>query len=218
MLYNNRGTRRGRGRIYQSGNTVLMSSSQFLVLAIHGISFDNQHQQSAPTVSWCDSVWFSNTTPKYAFTAWLTMLNRLTTGDRMLLWNINIDAGYVLCNQHLETREHLFFDCSYSQEVWKGLCTQLLRSRFTYHWQEILGLLADRSQPMLQLFLLRYCFQVAIHSIWRERNNRRPGSQPVILELLIKMIDRQIRNQCLILIAKRTRRYDGVLQLWFSTR
>ena len=65
-------------------------------------------RQSAPTVSWCDSVWFSNSTPKYAFMAWLTMLNRLTTGDRMLLWNINIDAGCVLCNQHLETREHLF--------------------------------------------------------------------------------------------------------------
>lgn len=172
----------------------------------------------APTVSWHASIWFPYATPKYAFMAWLAMHNRLTTGDRMLLWNVGIDASCVLCQQHLETRDHLFFSCRYSREVWSGLAQGLLLSRFTDQWQGIMVILADKNLSTLNLYLVRYSFQVALHSIWRERNNRRHGSQPVLAGHLITIIDRQIRNQCLIMDSKRIRSYEGALQLWFSTR
>lgn len=107
-----------------------------------------------------------------------------------------------------------FFECSYSQEVWTNLLRQLLLSRFTYKWQDIMVLLADRSQTTLKLFLLRYSFQVTLYSIWRERNNRRHGSQPILASQLIKLIDRQIHNKCLLMISKRIRHHEGVLQIW----
>ena len=65
-------------------------------------------RSSSQTVNWHESIWFSYATPKYAFKAWLAMHNRLTTGDRMLVWNANIDASCTLCCQHIETRHHLF--------------------------------------------------------------------------------------------------------------
>ncbi|RID58659.1 hypothetical protein BRARA_F01942 [Brassica rapa] len=71
---------------------------------------------------------------------------------------------------------------------------------------------------MLKLYLICYNFQVALHSIWRERNNCRHGSQPVLAGQLTLIIDRQIRNQCLIMDSKRIRHYEGALQLWFSTK
>lgn len=175
-------------------------------------------RSSAPTGSWYESTWFQHSTPKYAFITWLATHNRLTTGNRMLLWNTNIDAGCVLCNQHLEIRNHLFFECTYSYEIWKGLLGKLLLSCFTHHWQDILVLLADHSYTTKNLFLLRYSFQVAIHSIWRERNNRRHGSQPIPADRLVQIMDRQIRNQCLPMISKKLRRYEEVLQVWLSGR
>lgn len=90
----------------------------------------------APIVSWHSSIWFPHTTPKYAFMAWLAVHNRLTTGDRMLLWNVGIEASCILCKQHLETSDHLFFSCSYSQEVWSGLVQRLLSSLFSDQWRK----------------------------------------------------------------------------------
>ena len=141
-------------------------------------------------VSWHSSIWFPYATPKYVFMAWLAMHNRLTTGNRMLLWNAGIDASCVLCQQHLETRDHLFFSCSYSEEVWSGLAHGLLPSLFSDQWQWIMVILADKNLAMLKLYLIRCSFQVALHSIWRERNNRRHGSQPVLAGQLTSIIDR----------------------------
>ena len=149
---------------------------------------------------------------------WLAMHNRLTTGDIMISWNAGIDTSCILCQQHLETRDHLLFECSYSQEVWSALVQGLLLSRFTNKWQEIRVILADNTLPKLTMYLLRYSFQVTLHSLWRERNGHRHGSQPLLASQLIKMIDRQIRNQCLILIFKRIRRHEGVLHFWLFTR
>ncbi|XP_013624635.1 PREDICTED: uncharacterized protein LOC106330761 [Brassica oleracea var. oleracea] len=75
-------------------------------------------RSSAPTVNWHSNIWFTHSTPKYAFMVWLAMHNKLSTGDRMLLWNVGIDVICVLCQQQLETRDHLFFGCAYSQNFW----------------------------------------------------------------------------------------------------
>ncbi|XP_048604689.1 uncharacterized protein LOC125582176 [Brassica napus] len=71
--------------------------------------------------SWYSAVWFKHATPKYAFITWMVMLGRLSTGDRMKNWNANVDASCVLCNNPLETAEHLFFQCSYSKQIWEVL-------------------------------------------------------------------------------------------------
>lgn len=78
-------------------------------------------QTAKPQVNWHTSVWFSFSTPKYSFMVWLAIHNRLSTGDRMLLWGNIINPGCILCQHQLETREDLFFDCRYSNEIWFNL-------------------------------------------------------------------------------------------------
>ncbi|XP_013632736.1 PREDICTED: uncharacterized protein LOC106338262 [Brassica oleracea var. oleracea] len=149
-------------------------------------------RDSKPEVSWYSTVWFPSSTPKYSFMVWIAMHNRLSTGDKMLLWNSGINLGCVLCQHQLETREHLFFECSYSLEIWQNLTRNILPSRFSSRWQDINELLSDNTQPMLQLYLLRYSFQVILYTVWRERNNRRHGDSPTLASVMIKTIDRQI--------------------------
>lgn len=72
-------------------------------------------------VEWSKGIWFSYATPKYAFLTWIAVLNRLATGERMMRWGGNANVACSLCDDPLETRSHLYFECVYSAEVWEKL-------------------------------------------------------------------------------------------------
>lgn len=67
-----------------------------------------------PQNRWACGIWFSNATPKYAYMSWLAMLDRLSTTDRVVKWSKGVDDTCVLCKNAMESRNHLFFECSYS--------------------------------------------------------------------------------------------------------
>ncbi|CAA7053052.1 unnamed protein product [Microthlaspi erraticum] len=137
-----------------------------------------QLKEAGPATEWHKGVWFTHQTPNFSFCAWLSMHNRLSTGDRMQTWNVGVNPSCVLCQHPLETRCHLFFECSYSATVWKALMQGLLKRQHSTNWQHIVSLISDTNQPRLLLFLTRYGFQATIHSLWKERNSRRHGEQP----------------------------------------
>ena len=91
----------------------------------HGNSFEKK----IPGSRW-KSIWFRHKITKYAFLPWLVTQNRLATGDRMLAWNIGANLSCVLCQNVMESRDHLFFECSYSGEVWPKLMWGLPHSSF----------------------------------------------------------------------------------------
>ncbi|KAL9859096.1 putative reverse transcriptase zinc-binding domain-containing protein [Arabidopsis thaliana] len=70
-------------------------------------------------VDWHKAVWFKNHIPKHAFICWVSAWNRLHTRDRLRRWSLNIPSSCVLCNSCDETRDHLFFDCHFSSQVWR---------------------------------------------------------------------------------------------------
>ncbi|CAA7041575.1 unnamed protein product [Microthlaspi erraticum] len=83
-----------------------------------------QLRQEGSVLDWYKGVWFSHSTPKYSFCAWLA-INRLATGDRMLSGNSNVHSSCVLCQQSLETRNHLFFNVAAAQT--RGICSGLVQ-------------------------------------------------------------------------------------------
>nr|ABW81026.1 reverse transcriptase [Arabidopsis lyrata subsp. lyrata] len=140
--------------------------------------------------NWYQDIWFSNASPKYAFFTWLVAKNRIATGDRMIKWNQNVDASCVFCKDSRETKDHMFFNCPYSRTVWKELVSGLLLNNFTEKWLEIMTMLAKKDLDKTKGFIVRYVFQNTIHSIWRERNDRRHGEQPSPTEKIVKLIDK----------------------------
>ena len=107
---------------------------------------------------------------------WLAVRDKLSTGERMLKWNPQGDAICVLCQGQVETRNHLFFECVYSETVWKGLMRKFIGSRYTSNWNQLLEILINTNQDNTTLFLIRYTFQAVLYSIWRERKCRRHGA------------------------------------------
>ncbi|XP_023638041.1 uncharacterized protein LOC111830437 [Capsella rubella] len=155
-----------------------------------------QIRNNGVTLQWAKGIWFSYSTPKFSFISWLATLNRLTTGDRMGAWNSGISTGCAFCNDPWETRDHLFFSCPYSSQVWHDLTSRLLQAQYTPLFWDVVSLISGTQLPPTVRYIIRYVFQSTIHSLWRERNNRRHGERPQPTDQLILLIDRHIRNRC----------------------
>ncbi|CAL9234465.1 unnamed protein product, partial [Arabidopsis halleri] len=108
-------------------------------------------------------VWFAHATPKYSFCVWLAAHNRLSTGARMVTWNRGASGTCALCQNHLETREHLFFSCPYGSRVWAALAKGLLKARFTTDWSLLLEYISDQHLDRVEGFLIKYVFQAAVY-------------------------------------------------------
>lgn len=163
-------------------------------------------------------MWFTHATPKQSFHIWTAIQDRLSTCDRIKKWNPSIDTTCILCRQHPETRNHLFFSCPYSSQVWGTLMKGLLLANYSETWEDLVSLLLDHSQGRVKLFLFRYTFQTAAHSIWRERNRRRHGEKHLPSSILIKTVDKTIRNRLSTIRRQGDSKYDEGLTIWFGTR
>lgn len=74
-------------------------------------------RSSVVCCSWTTTIWFSQATPKYAFVGWLATRDRLSTMDRISKWSHGFDETCVLCKNAMDSRSHLFFECSYSSQI-----------------------------------------------------------------------------------------------------
>lgn len=79
-------------------------------------------------------------------------------------------------------------------------------------------LLMETNPDLLPTYLTRYTFQATVHSLWKERNERRHRDIPIPAVALAKMVDRQIRNKCLSLCQQGTFKLAVGLFLWFARR
>ena len=175
-------------------------------------------RQSRAECSWSRGVWFPQSTLKYSFLVWVAIRNRLQTHDRMKMWNTSIDTKCILCEEEEETCQHLFFECKYSEKVWRKLVGGIMKDDFTHDWNEIIGIISTHGRETTEGFLLRYAFQALVHSIWRERNARRHGEQPRDVEIIYKLVDKTIRLKLLAVKNKGKRYLDEGLCAWFGAQ
>ncbi|XP_009123947.1 uncharacterized protein LOC103848875 [Brassica rapa] len=168
---------------------------------------------------WTRGVWFSRATPKYAFMAWLANLNRLSTMDRIAQWNPGVDETCVLCKSACVSRDHLFFECSYSGQIWESLANGIMGNLFSNSWSVIMNRIATGGNlGKMKLFCLRYAFQTALYTIWRERNKVKHDEKLIPVNVLKKLVDKNVRNKLSLLRSKCVKGMEGSLQVWFGTR
>ncbi|CAA7029742.1 unnamed protein product [Microthlaspi erraticum] len=74
----------------------------------------NQIRSSKPEVSWASLLWHKTGLARHQTTTWLFLLNRNPTLDRLSAWGYDMEGTCLLCGVDLETRDHLFFECSFS--------------------------------------------------------------------------------------------------------
>lgn len=166
---------------------------------------------------WGSRVWFSKATPKFAFITWLAFKDRLSTLDRVSRWSQGIDTTCVLCKNAPETRSHIFFECAVSSHIWEQLTKGIMRNSYSNSCETVMRLISA-SMEKKKRFCINYALQVAMYFLWRERNKRRHGEPPMPLSVMLKLIDKTIRNKLSLVQGKRVKGLEEVLQFWFSTR
>lgn len=175
-------------------------------------------RQPHPQVNWFGTVWFKFATPKYTFLMWLATQNRLTTGDRLRKWGVGQQTGCNFCDSVDETRDHLFFECRYSSAIWTNLAGPIMGTGFSKRWNQINGYISNSILPKTMLFLLKYVLHSTVYHIWKERNCRRHGSQPIPTTIQIKLIDKNVRNRISSIRSTGNKDYEDGLIKWFGTR
>ena len=150
--------------------------------------------------------------------AWLAASNRLSTMDRIIQWDPGADVTCVLCKREPESRNHLFFECSFSNQLWEHLTKGILLSDYTNAWLSILEIISDEGIERKKRFCLRYALQAALYALWRERNKIKHAEKPSSIGVIKQMVDKGIRNKLSVLRSKGVKGWENGLQFWFSTR
>ncbi|KAJ4904458.1 Reverse transcriptase zinc-binding domain protein [Raphanus sativus] len=167
-----------------------------------------------PTVPWATIVWCAYGIPRHSFLTWLVLLDRCPTRDRLIRWGMNVNPLCLLCNTIQESRNHLFFECSYSASVWRLIAARCdLMPSLT--WESILHQLLTLRVNRDTLRLTLLATQAAIYWIWTERNKRYHQQIFRSPEAIFLLIDKQIRNRLQSIRHANPRASSAMTQLWF---
>lgn len=180
---------------------------------------------SPPPVAWHKTVWFKERIPKQAFIVWILMWDRLSTRDKLINWGISVPPECILCGNLPESSSHLFFECSYSTEVWQSFFTHPTLSPPTSYSAALFWLRGCSSNSKLKA-ICHLLYQSTIYSIWRERNSRMHSGTPKPSHIIRKDIitlmraklagldqatSRSIRRQ----LVRRDQGQESFLYTWF---
>lgn len=176
------------------------------------LTWDHLRSRS-PRVPWFRIVWSKGCIPKHAFNFWVALLDRLPVRDRLVRWRVEVSDRCLFCSQGIETRDHLFLSCAYSREVWRVVVRRLGARPITGHWDAFMCWINDVGPP--PIILLRYLVsQATIYLIWRERNSRLHAGSPLPASVLVKQLDRCVKDA--ILARNHLNRFRDLLGLWFT--
>ncbi|KAL0663062.1 hypothetical protein Bca4012_099899 [Brassica carinata] len=167
-----------------------------------------------PLVPWSKVVWSSYGIPRQSFLTWLVLLDRCPTKDRLIRWGIQVNPNCLLCNASHESRNHLFFVCTYTARVWRVIAERCqLQPLLTWDGtlQQLQSLGTNRDLNRLTLLAA----QATIYWIWRERNSRLHHQTFKSSDTIISTIDKQIRHRLLSFRCKNPRASSAMMQLWF---
>ena len=72
-----------------------------------------------PTFPWTFALWSRAASPRYSFISCVCLQKKLPVLDRLARFNVqHLGTTCPLCSAEEENHDHLFFTCTWSQELW----------------------------------------------------------------------------------------------------
>ncbi|XP_060195341.1 uncharacterized protein LOC132624602 [Lycium barbarum] len=160
-------------------------------------------------VPWKCYMFRNATRTKAIFTLWLHFQDRLPTRERLLNWGMDIDAGCMFCTAFLETRNHMFVECVFSQAVWTRLMQWLQNQNYNARtWEQHLTWSLTHGKGKSQKSqIFKLVYTEGVHAIWLKRNQRVFEGQSRSVEQITK----DVAFACNVRVAPRI---SGLLQTY----
>jgi hypothetical protein len=136
-------------------------------------------REKYPTVVWWKIVWFSMSIPRHSFILWLVFQNALVTKQRMCSWGFTEPSNCLFCHGCIESRDHLFFLCGFSQRIWFALMNACGYYDPPLDWDSVVVWSAARLKgKSLKSCLAKLCLGACIYHLWKQRNALLYGITP----------------------------------------
>ncbi|GJZ26001.1 putative RNA-directed DNA polymerase [Tanacetum coccineum] len=171
-------------------------------------------------VLWYKTVWFAHCIPRHAFHLWLVMRRSLKTQDKLRPWDVgpSIDLNTlrcVFCQHHMDSHEHLFFECSYASKVWNLVRIYAEMDTVRPLLYEITGWFQTMAHKRtVHVIVGKLIFAAASYFIWCERNNRLFKGTRRSPEEIRDLIIVTVRLKLVSFRFKNTSRVTRLLALW----
>lgn len=130
---------------------------------------------------WTKAIWTSRSIPRQSFHVWLLALNRIPTRDRLLSWGLQVPPLCLLCNNANESRDHLYWDCGFSFDLW-SIVADRCRINPSRTWERSLNQMSTLTASIAGRSLTLLGWQATIYWIWNERYSR-PKSSAKMMQL-----------------------------------
>ncbi|GJS82210.1 reverse transcriptase domain, reverse transcriptase zinc-binding domain protein [Tanacetum coccineum] len=132
----------------------------------------------ADMVNWYNVVWFSHCIPHHAIHMWLVIQQKLKIQDRLRQWDVgpSIDLNllkYPLCDLVPDSHDHLFFECSFSSQVWSKVRVLCGMDSIPPHLSDVVAFIVPLSKGKTVVSIIsRIVVAATSYYIWLERNGR----------------------------------------------
>uniref|UniRef100_A0A0D3BFV6 Reverse transcriptase zinc-binding domain-containing protein n=1 Tax=Brassica oleracea var. oleracea TaxID=109376 RepID=A0A0D3BFV6_BRAOL len=147
--------------------------------------------------AWAPLIWHKAVIPRHATTAWLFTLNRNPTFDRIASWSLDVETVCLLCGSCNESRDHLFFTCSFSSAVWwNSIMSRFGIEDLPSSWSEVLLFLLHAPGNNTQRTAFFQGWQTSVYELWRERNRRLHDGLTWPAARVVKLILSSLRDKC----------------------
>ncbi|XP_022003043.1 uncharacterized protein LOC110900463 [Helianthus annuus] len=129
-------------------------------------------------VSWANMVWFTQCIPRHLFHMWLVCKDKLKTQDRLAAWEAGSETNLrlmccPLCRYGRDSRDHLFFQCSFASKIWNSVKTMVDLDSVTDNWSSIMIWMAQYAESKKLVHVIcKILIAASSYFVWQERNNR----------------------------------------------
>lgn len=183
---------------------VLTADKKFSVKAVW-----NKLRRRNPIVSWANLLWHKDNIPRCSFINWLACRDRLRTKAKLCRWGVLDNNQCVLCAGNVEDRDHLFFQCSYSSNIWNAVLARFGLSSQCISWDAEVEQLGRWFQGRSLLARTgKVALNVVAYFLWQERHQRIFSGQARIEQVVLREIENYVvARMCTVFVGRTYRNW-----------
>jgi len=143
---------------------------------------------------------------------------KLKTQDLLMPWDCQILTSPLscsLCNVQPDSHTHLFFECSYAHQVWKGIAARVHLDDYSADWDTLLdSFVTVATSRKAEDIIAKLILAASVYFLWQERNTRIFKQQKRSVQQLIESIVTMVRLKLLSCRFKRKPNMEKILDVW----
>ncbi|GKC56750.1 hypothetical protein Tco_1084348 [Tanacetum coccineum] len=168
-------------------------------------------------VDWFEVVWFPFYIPCHAFNLWLVVKQRLKTQDKVASWEVSdsLMSVCLLCELVSDSHEHIFFEYSFSQQVWNHMKAYAGLPNSSHVFSQILLEVSPfAKRKSSRSVIAKLVLAASAYFLWQERNWRLFKNSKKTAKQVIDCIYSSVRPKLLSCRFKKSKHGVSLAQRW----